>query len=115
MQWKGVKPLASSRFSSNTPDVEDITALLHAFEEHNCIQIKLGMHAVIVQGVQDIVIEAQAFSRAVEVGEAPSLASARLKVGAQKFKQMGAAIMWLLYQIDHQLAQDEFTTANKAV
>jgi len=106
--------LASSRFSSNSPDVIDVAAVMEAFQQINKVDIVLTGRVVDVDGHSSLTFWVEAHSKESEIGEAPSLASVRCYLGYGGHKTMESAIMWALYQLDAQIAKYEMRNNPKA-
>lgn len=105
--------MASSRDSSNKPDAVDVRYVLQAFQHINRVKIEIRMGVMEVEGEPLLAMEVAAHEADVEVGEASSLASLRLKLGYRECHQMEAAILQALYKLDAELAHLELARSNR--
>lgn len=113
--WKEREPrLASSRFSSNSPDLVDIAAVLDAFQETNRVRVTVEIQLADPGEKAILYLQATAWMREEESGgQLPLvLQSARRALGPRQ--TMEAAIFQLLYALDFQFAEDEFARTAKA-
>jgi hypothetical protein len=92
-------------------ELADVRGILIAFEEHNRVKVTFTMELVWLNGVPDIAIEIAAHDREKGVGEAPSLASVRLKCSALNLKHVTGVVIHALYALDFQLALNELPVA----
>jgi len=105
--------LASSRFSSNNPDWLDLTAIVKAFEELNKCHITLHGRVESVNGLDCLSFLVSALASNEDIPEPTFLASQRCHLGLHAHKTMESAIMWALYQLDWQLAEEEMRMTHK--
>ena len=105
--------MASSRFSSNNPDWLDLTAIIKAFEEMNKCHITLHGRVESVNGLDCLSFLVAALDSSQDLPEVVFLASQRCHLGLHAHKTMESAIMWALYQLDWQLAEDEMRKPGK--
>lgn len=105
--------MAQSRDSSNSPDVRDITSALYEFEKQNSCRIILTIRSCGSQGGEGIWYEAKAVSLP-SAGAVPALlASAQLSCGQANTVTVWGAVIRLLYMIDAELAEKEFSMLKK--
>ncbi len=76
---------------------------IEAFEAINKVKIELRMSTKRTRGVGDLVIMVAAHSQAIEIGEAPSLASVSVTCSATGLKTIEAALIHALYLLDARL------------
>ena len=105
--------MATSRISSNNPDWLDLTAIVKAFEELNKCRITLHGSVECVQGQDCLSFLVAALSSNEDTPDPIFLASQRCHLGLHAHKTMESAIMWALYQLDWQLAEDELRVTRK--
>jgi hypothetical protein len=104
----GGVPLASSRGTSNGPDVQDVTYALLAFESINQVEIVITIRRR-DSGTESVLeLRAEAYTKEKEGTEATLLASTRHLAGSNDRRTMDAAIMQLTYKLDALLATGEF-------
>ena len=106
-------PLASSRGSSNTPDVMDILSAMTAFEQQNTIVLELRLTTAKKGTEDDFWIACLAHDGSAEIGALPPLASVSLSFLALRVKSLDAALFRALYALDAQLALNEFASVAK--
>lgn len=110
---KGVLSLASSRETSNGPDMRDTAQALNSFEESNNVRIIVTIRSCGLSDGGNMWYEAKAITRP-SAGVVPALlASVQLSCGALNIKTMDAAIMNLLYQLDFELAAKEWASVKQ--
>jgi hypothetical protein len=109
----GGVPLASSRFSVNSPDTIDLAAVMAAFEEINNVWVTLNGRVESVRGVPCLTFLGQAHDKGSEIGEVPPLASVKCHCGFTNHRTMESAIMWTLYQLDGEMARREMLAETK--
>jgi len=100
--------LASSRLSSNSADVIDVAAVIKAFEEINTCVITVFGKVERVQGFDTLTFLVSAIKNDEDTPEENYLGSVKCYLGSLGHRTMESAIMWALYQLDWQLAQDQF-------
>jgi len=105
--------LATSRMSSKNPDLQDVSAVMAAFQEMNRVEIVLTGRVVDVGGAQQLRLLVEAHDRNSEIGEAPSLAFVSVILGYGYHRTMEGAIMWALYQLDWKLVDHELESTKK--
>lgn len=86
----------------------DVASALGAFELLNRCALEIRLSPVMRNGTPDIAVTVIAHKSREEIGEVPPLGSSKFTLGAQGFRTMEAATLFGLYQIDFQLASDEF-------
>src|SRR5436853_1221222 len=101
--------MASNRFSSNSPDLKDVITALHSFEQLNKCRIILTIRSCGQNREESIWWEAKAVGQRGSETVPKLLASAQLSCGEANVTTMGSAILKLLYMLDFQLAEAEFT------
>lgn len=104
----GGVPLASSRFSSSRPDAVDVRYAVQAFQHINQVRIEIRMSLMELEGEPVFALEMVAHDLKKEVGDQPSLASVKSKIGYRERHQMEAVILQGLYKLDGELAEREF-------
>jgi hypothetical protein len=91
-------------------ELADVRDILIAFEEHNRAKVTLTMELVWGAEGPDICVEIAAHDREKGIGEAPSLASVRLKCSALNLKHVTGVVIHALYALDFQLALNELAS-----
>jgi len=104
--------LESSRISSSKPDAVDVRYVLQAFQHINRTRIVISMGILEVEGEPLMAMEVSAHDMDQEIGDRPSLASVKLRLGYRECHQMEAVILQALYKLDAEIAKDEFVKAN---
>ena len=105
--------MASSRASSNTPDVRDILSAMAAFEQQNTIVLELRLSTAKKGTEDDFWVTCLAHDGSQEIGEAPPLASVSLSFLGLGVKTLDALLFRALYALDAQLALNEFGSVGK--
>lgn len=100
--------MASSRGTSNGPDVKDTADTVRAFEEANRVVIVMTLRPIRGTEEADIWIDAKAMSERDGSGVRSILALASVKCLGSRHKTLDAAVLAALYALDFQLAQKEF-------
>jgi len=105
--------LASSRFTSSSPDCVDVLAVLEAFEEIN--KCRIVVRLTLENSARSVVlrIEGEAYTRPIVGVEPVLLASHALRTGYSDRQTMDAATLQLLYGLDAQLARNELDATVK--
>ena len=97
--------MATSRLSSNTPDLQDVSATLIAFEEINKCKIILFGRVAVVRGARELSMIVTAEELEADIPDPPVLASVNVHLTSGQHRSLEAAIMWALYQLDWKLQQ----------
>jgi len=105
--------LASSRGTSNGPDMLDLAAVVDAMERTNGIVITISMRTVKSGLYPCLSVLMEAHDQDHEIGEVPTLAYVRLTTGSHDLRTMEAAIMQSLYKLDAELAAIELRSTNE--
>lgn len=105
--------MASNRFSSNSPDVIDVAAVMEAFQTINKVELSLIGKVDGPEGRASLTFWVHAHDRSVAIWEAQPLASVKCNLGFGGYKTMESAIMSALYQIDWELAKRELEGTKK--
>lgn len=105
--------MAQSRGTSNSPDEVDVVSVMEAFQEINSVVLTLTGRVVSTGGRSGLKLEIQAHQEGIEIGAAPSLASASVTVGVQGRPQIAGAILQALYSVDALLARMEMEGLTK--
>ena len=113
MHQKGVLRLASSRFSSNSADVVDVTMVMLAFEAMNKLRLEVRLTRVDDGVASDLLVAVIAHPPTGEIGEVPPLASTSVKCSALNLKTLDSAVLAALYRLDFQLACNELESARQ--
>lgn len=100
--------MASSRFSSNQPDLTDVAVTLAAFEKINQVRVQISLNCVEEKGRTDVCITSTAWQMASPFTEAGFLASSSATCLAMNLRSLEAALIHSLYSLDGQLAKREF-------
>lgn len=103
--------MASSRGTSNGPDVRDITATMIAFEAINKVRLQVLMGVTQDKHRTVLACEAVAWPVEPESGEVQPLASAKCLIGLSDRRTVDAVILQLMYKLDAELAEEEFRRA----
>ena len=85
----------------------DVMMNIVAFEILNSVRLEIRLSVVDRHGRADLAIAALAHDRAVEIGEAPPLASASVTCLGTRLTTLEAALIHALYMLDGQLAKNE--------
>lgn len=101
-------PLAASRDTLSGPGWRDVATALQAFEQVNRCHLEIRFSTGEHKGSPDLMMEVIAHENKDQIGDQCSLASVRCSAGVQGFKTMEAVTLFLLYQLDFSLAQNEF-------
>lgn len=100
--------LASSRASSATADVVDVTTVMEAFQGINHCRLVVKLTTVAEGHRADLLITMDAVS-IPEMGRVPvSLGSVSVKCSALGLKTLDSAVLAALYRMDFKLAEAEF-------
>ena len=105
--------MASSRFSSNTPDLEDVTVTIAAFEKINQVRVSVRLGCVERDGRTDLRLIAEAWSLEGLFSEVRLLALVSVNCSGINLKSMDAALIHVLYMLDGKLAEEEFARVDK--
>ena len=89
----------------------DLVTTVEAFEHVNSVRIELRAYLTTWKEIRDLQWVAEAFERSVEGSGVKPLAYASVRCGEQRLVTMEAVLLQLLYALDYQLAQHEFTNA----
>lgn len=95
-------PVARGTVSS--PDMEDVAACLHAFEEMNQVSVTVSLSVDSSTSRPFVVAVAAARTLPTVDAEPVDLASVRKKVDGSEWKTMEALLLNLLYMLDGKLA-----------
>jgi len=105
--------LASSRGSSNGPDVRDVAAIMLAFEHINSCRLSLRVGIAGDARHLGLRFELEAWPKETESGEVKPLASAKSLTGYKDRRTVEVVITQLMYSLDAQMAEEEFEKAAK--
>lgn len=106
--------MASSRGSSNSADVVDVTAVMEAFQGINQCRLVVLLTTVVDGPGADLLITMEAYDRKPQAPVARPLASVNVTCLALGLKTLDSAVLAALYRMDFQLADLEFErTKNK--
>jgi hypothetical protein len=103
--------LASSRDTSNGPDVWDLVTTMMAFQHINHCRLEFRMRIPNDAKRLEALLELSAWEDNPESGEAKLLASARCLAGYSDRRTVEAAILQHMYALDAQMAEEEFRNA----
>jgi len=106
--------LATSRFSSNSPDVIDVGAVMEAFQQINQCAIIIYGKVEELEGRGQLCWLVQALDTKDDVPDPRVLGSVKCHLGSGSHRTMEAAVMWALYQLDAQIARYEMRNNPKA-
>jgi len=99
--------LATSRLSLNSPDLQDVAAVMEGFQTINKCAIMLRARVVGAAGACHLEMSVTAWDTREDVPEAKLLAFVNVNLGCGSHKTMEGAILWALYQLDWKLAELE--------
>ena len=105
--------MASSRFSSNAPDLTDVVMNLLAFETMNRVRLEVRMNRKDVGVASDLSVTVVAHPAEGEIGEVTPLGSVNVLCSATRLKTLEACIIHALYLLDSKLAWQEFDATIK--
>jgi len=105
--------LASSRLSLSGPDVIDVAVVVEAFETINKVDITICGKVEPVDGHPCLTFLVGAQQKSENQMERVYLGSVKCHLGWKAHQTVESAIMWALYQLDWQLAEEEMRKANK--
>ena len=105
--------MATSRFSSNSPDVIDVGAVMEAFEQINQCAITIFGKVEDVRDRKELCWLVQALDTKEDVPDLKVLASVKCHLGSGSHRTMEAALLWALYQLDAQIARYELRNSTK--
>lgn len=106
--------MASSRGSSNSADVVDVTTVLEAFQGINQCRLVIALTTVTDGPAADLLITMEAYDRRPQAPGAQPLASVSVTCSALGLRTLDSAVLAALYRMDFQLADLEFErTKNK--
>jgi hypothetical protein len=105
--------LASSRGTSNGPDVQDVIHTILAFEAINQVRFSLVIGRVDNGKESCLQMTADAWPKEDVPGDHSPLASAKYVIGLSDRRTMDACIMQLMYKLDAVLAAGEFSKLMK--
>lgn len=103
--YREVRLLATSRISSNSPDLVDVSAVMEAFQQINNCLITLHGRVVSVRGAQELVMIVSALELPEDSPDHTYLASVNVHLGSGQHRTMEGAILWGLYQLDWELSR----------
>ena len=104
--------MATSRGTTNGPDWEDVAGMLAAFEEANHCRIEVTFSRWTTAEQPDLSVVAKAWNREDDRRVAKPLGFVNVIWRAERLKTLEGLITFLLYQLDFQLASNEFASAN---
>lgn len=99
--------MASSRGSSNTPDLLDLTASWEAMENINRIRIKVVLELEEEKETGDLWANLEAWGEFLGEPEARLLGSVKSRCSATQFASLDTALFRALYALDARLASLE--------
>lgn len=100
--------MASSRDTSNSPDWRDLASIIDSFEKQDQVTVTITLSVEVLEGVPEMFVELNTgISLTADAELAPS-GCVRLKCSATNRKTLEAAILAGLYQLDFQLACNEY-------
>lgn len=102
--------MATSRGTTNGPDWADVAGMLAAFEDQNKCRIDVTFSRWTTADQPDISVVAKAWEREADRRVAKPLAFTNVIWRAERLKTLEGLIFFLLYQLDFQLAENEFAT-----
>lgn len=105
--------MAVNRTTSNSPDTEDVTVTLHAFEHINQVRVNIRLTTKTEGRNSDLTILAECWEKQPLIGEAKFLASVSATCLALNLRTLDAAVIHVLYLLDGKLAEEEFANAAK--
>ena len=100
--------MAISRGTTNGPDWADVAGMLAAFEDQNKCRIEVTFSRWTTADHPDISVSAKAWEREADRRVAKPLGFTNVIWRAEKLKTLEGLITFLLYQLDFQLAENEF-------
>jgi len=110
---RGGVPLATSRLSSNNPDLQDVASVMDAFETINKCSITLHGKVVGVAGARKLQLIVSAMETNEDLPDQGYLASVNVDLGCGSHRTMEGAMLWALYQLDWRLAEIEVGRVEK--
>src|SRR4029450_1981694 len=110
---KGGLPLASSRFTSSTPDAVDVLAVMTAFEELNKCRLTVRVYTELRKHTWTLAFDVTAHDGAPDAAGVKCLAYRKSSLGYGSPVPMEAVILRLLYGIDADMAKEEFAQVAK--
>ena len=102
-----------SKGASLGSDWRDVAAVLIAFEAINNCHLEIRLMAGDRKGLADLKMVLSATERTAVDGVAPLLGSVSATCWAMNLRNLEAAVIQLLYQLDSQLASGEFARVLK--
>lgn len=99
--------MALKNGSSAIAGVSDVAYLIEAFEEVNSCTLLLSIQSKRERNRADLLLTVKAFTLPTAGAEPVLLASSDMFLSAHGYQQMGPAIMYCLYLVDAQLADQE--------
>lgn len=106
--------MASSRDTSNGPVGKDIQLAWEAFEAMDGVHLELKAVSVLTKGLADIRWTMEAWPEDERSRGVQPLVSASVTYLAGWHKNLEALIFYLLYQLDFQLAEQEWKKTESA-
>ena len=104
--------MASSRYSSNTPDWLDVAVNLAAFETMNKVKLEVRLEVTSQNDRAELLIAVIASTPADVTAERVALGSATVRCSATNLNTLEAALIHALYALDSQLAYSEMAGKN---
>lgn len=105
--------MASSRFSSNSPDLQDVTVTIAAFEKINEVRVNVRLGCIEHKGHTDLEMIAEAWSLPGLQQEVKLLGCVSVRCSTINLKSMDAALIHVLYLLDGKLDEAEFAAVDK--
>lgn len=105
--------MASSRPSSNSPDMMDVAVSWLFLENVNEVTITMALGMVLRGETPEPLLQAIAWDAKPENADQQPSALANARCWAFGFKTLEAALFHLLYTVDGQIARNELANAGK--
>jgi len=105
--------LATSRLSSNSPDLLDVAAVMAAFEQINTCRITLHGRVEDQDTDPHLVLIVSALEDLQDLPDPKYLASVNATCHAGSHKTIEGAILWALYQLDWRIAEETMRKAKE--
>lgn len=102
--------MASSRYTSNTPDWQDLAETMRHFQEQNDCLIYVELSSVETKGMPDIAARAYAWPKNSDRRGARPLALVSLTWREGRYKSLMGLVFYLMYHLDFKLAGAEWDT-----
>ena len=104
--------MASSRGTSNGPDVRDITDTMLAFQDINQLRLELRCGVFLKSGTPVMGFELTAWESKNESTEVTPLACVKSTAGSTDRRTVEAVIFQLMYALDAELARMEMSRSS---